>query len=200
MFISTNERMFRIYHLRFQVCSQECGISKLCSTPHSTSTTWPQSIIRFITSIGSTPNQRERERERERQTDRQTDRQRVHPHIYTDLDRSSQFLIAPRCMKGPSWEDQEAQARQDLLPRSWADQISVFLFKKRRRSTFSDRKDARLFPAIMPAAEYALSDLVEVAGTARYFLANLAKCGKLVSFVFHHCSGSVVVSQGVPLR
>ena len=49
MFISTNKRMFRTYHLRFQVRSQGCGISKLGLTPHSTPATTESSTVEIST-------------------------------------------------------------------------------------------------------------------------------------------------------
>ena len=61
--------------------------------------------------------------------------------------------------------------------------------------TFSGNKHACFLFTAQPATLKALSLGVDVAGTAKYFFAILARAGYLASFLFHHTSGLISVSH-----
>ena len=72
------------------------------------------------------------------------------------------------------------------------DKIPVFyrfLAKNTRLSTLSGFKHVLLSVTMLPPVLNILSELTLVAQTHRYFLANFAKLGNLVSSVFHHSNG-----------
>ena len=52
-----------------------------------------------------------------------------------------------------------------------------------------------LWELMYPAAENILSDRVDMAGIARYYLAILAKVGKWLMFLFYHAKGSSFLSM-----
>ena len=54
--------------------------------------------------------------------------------------------------------------------------------------TFSGNKHTRFLFTTQPATLNALSLDVDVSGTAKYFLAILARAGYLSLFLFHHSS------------